>query len=90
MTTTGKTAVSVVLFAGLALAGCGHPRQLQYDYGRAYEQALATQADLDRPTAADAAYELTGIEGIELRKRATETTTDAESGDPEAVKTITN
>lgn len=72
------------------LVACGHPKQLQYDFGRSYERAMSTQADLDRPTAADGAYSLTGIEGIELRKRTTEQTTDAESGDPESVKKVTN
>ena len=79
---------ALVLLLPVALSACGHPRQLQYDFGRSYQAALATQADLARPNAADAAYALSGIEGIALRTLATESSTDEESANPEATKTI--
>lgn len=78
----------LVLLLPFVLAACGHPRQLQYDYGRSYEASLATQADLARPSAADAAYALSGVEGIALRTLATKSSTDEESANPEATKTI--
>lgn len=61
-------------------AGCGHPQTLTYDYGRAYEAAFAAQADLTRPSAKGLDYPLSGTEGIELRLRVQEETTDEESG----------
>jgi len=78
---------------GLALValvapGCLGHSQLQYDVGRAYEAAFAAQANLGRPSAADAAYGLSGEEGLELRARVTETATDTESGEAEAIKRI--
>lgn len=71
----------------LSLPACkqGH---LQYDFGRAYSQAMVTQADLSRPSVADSAFPLTGVEGIELRVRVTEQTTDAESGTAESTKKV--
>ena len=78
----------MLLLLPLAAVACGHPRQLQYDHGRAFEAALATQADLDRPAAADAAYALSGVEGMELRARATESATDQESGEAESTAQI--
>jgi hypothetical protein len=77
-----------VLILPFVLAACGHPRQLQYDFGRAYEASLATQSDLARPNAADAAYPLSGVEGIALRTLATESSTDQESANPDSVKNI--
>lgn len=73
-----------LLLALVALAaGCAKQTHLQYDHGRATMAATAAQANLARPSAADAAYALTGKEGIELRERATESTTDTESGEAE-------
>lgn len=70
-----------LLIAALALAtSCGHPQTLSYDYGRAYDAAFAAQADLTRASAADLDYPLSGVEGIELRRRVEESTTDEESG----------
>lgn len=78
----------LLLLLPLAAVACGHPRQLQYDHGRAFQAAMATQADLDRPAAAESAYPITGIEGMELRARATESATDQESGEAEATEKI--
>lgn len=69
----------------LGLAGCGHKRILQEGHGNAFEASMAIQADRGRPTVADSAYSLTGFEGIELRLRVTEESTDEESGEVEAV-----
>ncbi len=69
----------------LGLAGCASPTHLQYDFGRAYTDTLAIQSDLQRASAAGDAYPFGGIEGLELRQRVTEETTDAESGTAEYV-----
>ena len=69
-------------------AGCSYSHHLQYDHGRAIQQAMNTQADLTRPSAASHAYPLSGAAGLELRKRVEEVSTDEESGTPEAVKSI--
>ena len=73
---------------GLVSTGCAHNQQLQYDLGRAHSAAFQAQANLDRPAVADAAYTLTGVEALELRSRVTETTTDEETGEAEAVETV--
>jgi hypothetical protein len=78
----------LLLLLPLAAVACGHPRQLQYDHGRSFQASLATQSDLDRPAAAESAYAITGVEGMELRARATESATDKESGDAEATAKI--
>ena len=71
----------------LSLPACkqGH---LQYDFGRTYAQVMVTQADLSRPSVADSAFPLTGKEGVELRMRVTEETTDAKSGKVESTKKV--
>ncbi|MBL8618422.1 MAG: hypothetical protein JNM72_22600 [Deltaproteobacteria bacterium] len=68
-------------------AGCAQ-KNLQYDFGRAYTTAMIVQADRGRPSAADAAYPLTGPEGVQLRMRVTESTTDEESGEAEATRKV--
>ena len=78
----------LLLLLTLVATACGHPRQLQQDHGRAYTTAMAVQADLDRPGAAEAAYTISGEEGIALRARAVESTTDQESGETEATSSI--
>ena len=78
----------LLLLLPLAAVACGHPRQLQYDHGRSFQASLATQSDRDRPAAAESAYAITGVEGMELRARATESATDKESGDAEATAKI--
>lgn len=79
----------LLLVLGGATAGCHrHPSQIQYDFGRATQAAFAAQANLDRPSAADSAYALTGAEALEMRARVTEMSTDEESGEAEAVGKI--
>lgn len=80
----------VCLLAAGTTTGClRHSSQLQYDLGRATSQAFNAQADLSRPSVADSAYALTGVEALEMRERVTEVATDQESGQAEAVQQIT-
>lgn len=74
--------------AGATLVGCAHPRNLQDGFGETYQTAMQVQADRGRPTAANAAYSLTGFEGIELRQNVTEDTTDTESGTMEVIESF--
>lgn len=60
------------------LVACGEPARLQYDWSRAYTEAMTRQTDLSRQSAADAAYPLEGAEGLEIRVRVLEVSTDAE------------
>lgn len=71
-----------------ALTACGTPQHMQYDYSRSYETAFSAQADRSRPGAAAAIYELNGVEGLEIRARAQEETTNTESGDAEYVDEV--
>ncbi len=48
----------------LLAPGCVAPAHLQYDYGRAYQQSMQIQANLDRPSAAGATYPMSGAEAI--------------------------
>jgi hypothetical protein len=66
------------LLAAAALSGCASPLHLQYDYGRAYTTAIISQADLTRPSVANAQYQLYGTEAESIRIRVRETTTDEE------------
>lgn len=68
----------------LAIGGCAEPMRLQYDHGRSYAEAFNRQADLTRTSAASGVYTLTGVEGLELRKRVEEATTDEEKGTEES------
>ena len=74
------------LTALTALAACGSPTHLQYDHGRASNQAFAAQGNLSRPEVADGAVPLQGPEAILIRDSVHQTSTDANSGKPEAVK----
>lgn len=76
----------LLTLTALLLGGCAHKRILQEGHGEAFETSLALQADRGRPTVADADYTITGFEGIELRLRVTEESTDEESGEIEAVE----
>ncbi len=60
------------------LPACAGQVAHQYDHGRSYTETFAVQSDLNRPSALDQDYSLTGIEGVELRARAEEATTDEE------------
>lgn len=59
-------------------SGCASPLHLQYDYGRAYTAAMVSQADLTRPSVANAQYQLYGTEAEAIRIRVREKTTDEE------------
>ncbi len=76
--------MSRILFATLAasvLAGCASPLHLTYDHGRAYTEAIISQADLTRTSVATSNYELYGVEAESIRIRVQENTTDAETQD---------
>ncbi len=62
---------------GFALGGCAEPVRLQLGYGSSYHEALTRQADLERPSVQDQALGLTGEEGVALRQRVAEATSDA-------------
>lgn len=78
----------LLLLTVALLSACAHPRTLQASHGSAFEAAMALQADRGRPTVASAAYSLTGVEGLEVRARATEKTTEAKSGEGKATETF--
>jgi|GEM_PF-1387315 len=84
----GLVLVGLVLTAGLASGCLRHSSQLQYDHGRASAAAFNAQANLDRPSVTDSAYALTGSEALEMRAQVTAESTDAESGQAEAVQKI--
>ncbi|NOY25630.1 MAG: hypothetical protein GXP62_07130 [Oligoflexia bacterium] len=79
----------LLLGACTTLSGCAYHKFMQPGHGESFNAMMAIQADLGRPTVANAAYPLTGFEGLELRQRVTEQSTDEESGNPEAVDQIT-
>ena len=68
-----------------ALAACAQHDHLQYDYGRSNTATFKAQADLTRPSAANAAYPLTGREGEALRIAVEEEASDKESGEAEQI-----
>lgn len=65
----------------MVLMGCGSPRHLQYDYGRAYTAAVTAQADLTRPAVQDLQHPLAGVEAQAIRLRVEQSTTDVETGE---------
>ena len=67
----------------LAASGCASPLHLTYDHGRAYTQAVTSQADLTRSSVSAAQYQLYGVEAAQIRIRVQETSTDAETSDIE-------
>jgi len=67
-----------VLICGGLFAGCASPLHLQYDFGRAYTEAVISQADLTRTSVANSTYPLYGVEAESIRIRVQETTTDKE------------
>lgn len=70
----------------LLLLSCAQPVHLQYDFGRAYWEAQRIQADLSRPSVSESVYPLSGEEAAQIRKRAEEASSDAESGEAESTK----
>ncbi|MEQ1564978.1 MAG: hypothetical protein ABMA64_05020 [Myxococcota bacterium] len=71
------------LFLTALATGCASPAHLQYDHGRAYTQAIVAQADLTRPSVANAQYQLYGTEAEAIRIRVREKTTDEENDQAE-------
>jgi hypothetical protein len=67
-----------LVFVAVLLSGCASPLHLTYDYGRAYTAAIVSQADLTRPSVANAQYQLYGTEAEAIRIRVREQTTDEE------------
>lgn len=76
--------VAIALFTG-----CGQPLHQQYDLGRAYTESMQIQADLTRPSVEGADYALSGVEGLELRQRVTESSTDTETATTETTQSFT-
>lgn len=69
---------TLLLVACATLGGCASPLHLTYDHGRAYTEALTSQADLTRPSVANSQYALYGTEAEAIRIRVREKTTDEE------------
>jgi hypothetical protein len=67
-----------LLIAGIGFSGCASPLHLTYDHGRAYTEAIISQADLTRTSVANSQYALYGVEAEAIRIRVQENTTDAE------------
>ena len=74
------------IIALILLAGCGSPKHLQYDHGRASNQAFSAQGNLARPEVVDAVPVLQGPEALLIRSAVHQKTTDATTGKPEVVK----
>ena len=67
------------IVAGIVgLTGCVSPLHLTYDHGRAYTEAVISQADLTRTSVANSNYQLYGVEAESIRIRVQEKTTDDE------------
>ena len=67
------------MLAGIiGFTGCVSPLHLTYDHGRAYTEAVITQADLTRTSVANSGYKLYGVEAEAIRIRVQEKTTDEE------------
>jgi len=73
-----------LLLALAPLAGCAQPVHLQYDFGRAYTESMQIQANLDRPTAAQANYPLSGTEAILIRANVEKQDAKEKTGKVEA------
>lgn len=73
----------MLLVACATLAGCASPLHLTYDFGRAYTEALISQADLTRPAVANSQYALYGTEAEAIRILVREKTTDEEKEESE-------
>ena len=73
------------IIALVLLAGCGSPTHLQYDHGRASNQAFSSQGNLSRPEVVDAAPVLQGPEALLIRAAVHQKATDATTGKPEIV-----
>lgn len=65
----------------MGVSACASPTHLQYDYGRAYMEAVRGQGDLTRPSVASAQYPLYGIEGVAIRLNVQKEATAVETGE---------
>ena len=74
---------ALMLVTASTTAGCSgaSARHLQYDYGRAFSEAVVAQADLTRPSVANMEHPLAGVEAASIRLRVSEAATDSESGE---------
>ena len=70
-----------ILLMSAGLAGCASSLHLTYDYGRAYTEAVISQADLTRTSVASSNYQLYGVEAESIRIRVQEKTTDEEEAE---------
>ena len=73
----------ILLVACATLGGCASPLHLTYDHGRAYTEAMTSQADLTRPAVANSQYSLYGTEAEAIRILVREHTTDEEKEESE-------
>lgn len=64
-----------------ALAACGHPDHLTYDYSRSYTDTFMMQADLERESAEGQDYALDGLEATMIRLRSLEEASDTENAE---------
>ncbi len=77
----------LTLLVLLILPACAQPVHLQYDFGRAYTESLRTQANLDRPSVAQANYPLTGTEAILIRENVEKEGAKEKTGEAESTAT---
>ena len=73
----------ILLVTCAILGGCASPLHLTYDHGRAYTEAMTSQADLTRPAVANSQYSLYGTEAEAIRILVREHTTDEEKEESE-------
>ena len=69
---TSIVGLGLCLFA----SGCKAPAHLSYDFGRAYQATFPVQSDLTRESVMALQHPLGGLEGVEIRLKVTEGTTD--------------
>ncbi len=75
------TRIGLLVAALGFFGGCVSPLHLTYDHGRAFTEAVTSQADLTRTSVADSHYNLYGVEAENIRIRVQEKTTDEEASE---------
>ena len=60
----------------LLAPACKAPNHMSYDFGRAYQATFPVQSDLTRESVMSLQHPLGGLEGVEIRLKVTEGTTD--------------
>ena len=60
----------------LFASGCKAPAHLSYDFGRAFQATFPIQSDLTRESVMSLQHPLGGLEGVQIRLKVTEGTTD--------------